>query len=108
MRLVRIVSRKMLRAHWEMPGRQASAQPLKTWYAVVDHAIWRSHADVKADFGAGVDLAHGKYVFDIKGNDYRLICVIDFVRHGVLVLWVGTHAEYDELNKRNGAKLRLL
>ena len=59
-------------------------------------------------YGAHVDLAHGKYVFDIKGNAYRLVCVIDFVRHGVLVLWVGTHREYDELNRRGGAKLKQL
>ena len=91
-----------------MPGRRLSEPALKTWWAIVDAARWTNHADVKADFGATVDLAHGKYVFDIKGNDYRLVCAIDFVRHGVLVLWVGTHAEYDELNKRNGAKLRLL
>ncbi len=105
---MRIVSRKKLREHWELPGRRLSEPALKTWYAIVGSARWACHADVKADFGAGVDLAHGKYVFDIKGNDYRLVCAIDFVRHGVLVLWVGTHAEYDGLNKRNGAKLRLL
>jgi mRNA interferase HigB len=57
---------------------------------------------------ARVDLAHGKYVFDIGGNKYRLVCSIDFVRHGVLVLWVGTHAEYDELNKRGGERLKAL
>lgn len=105
---MRIVSRKKLREYWQSPGRRLSEPAIKTWYAIVDAARWTSHADVKADFGAAVDLAHGKYVFDIKGNDYRLVCVIDFVRHGVLVLWVGTHADYDELNKRNGAKLRLL
>lgn len=47
-------------------------------------------------------------MFDIKANDYRLICVIDFVRHGVLVLWIGTHKEYDALNERKGEKLRQL
>jgi len=55
-----------------MPGRDQTEQPLKTWYSVVDKAEWRTHADVKADFGASVDLAYGKYIFDIKGNDFRL------------------------------------
>jgi mRNA interferase HigB len=105
---VRVVSKKKLREHWEMPGRNQSEQPLKTWYNVANKAEWRTHDDVKADFGASVDLAHGKHVFDIKGNDFRLICVIDFVRHGVLVLWVGTHREYDELNKNQGRKLQQL
>jgi mRNA interferase HigB len=91
-----------------MPGRDQSEQPLKTWYSVVRKAEWKSHADVKADFGASVDLAFGKYVFDIKANDFRLICVIDFVRHGVLVLWIGTHREYGALNRNNGKKLKRL
>ncbi|MBC7635489.1 MAG: type II toxin-antitoxin system HigB family toxin [Acetobacteraceae bacterium] len=105
---MRIVSRKRLREHWELPGRRLSEPALKTWYSIVDSARWTNLAEVKADFGAAVDLAHGKYVFNINGNDYRLVCAIDFVRHGVLVLWVGAHAEYDELNKRNGAELRRL
>jgi mRNA interferase HigB len=102
------VSRRKLREHWDTPGRGQSEQPLKTWYSVAVKARWTTFADVKADFGAGVDLVYGKYVFDIKGNDYRLICEIDFTRHGVLVLWIGTHMEYDELNKHKGKKLKQL
>jgi mRNA interferase HigB len=105
---VRVVSRKNLREHWENPDRAQSEQPLKTWYSVVRKAEWKTHDDVKADFGASVDRAHGKYVSNVKGNDFRLVCVIDFARHGVLVLWIGTHREYDELNKNNGRKLKLL
>jgi mRNA interferase HigB len=91
-----------------MAGRAQSEQPLRTWYSVVRKAEWKSHDDVKADFGAGVDLAYGKYVFNIKANDFRPVCVIDFVRHGVLVLWIGTHQEYDELNRNKGRKLKQL
>jgi mRNA interferase HigB len=105
---VRIVSKKKLREHWQTPGREQSEQPLKTWYNVVDKAERKTYGDVKSDFGAGVDLAYGKYAFNIKGNDFRLIWAIDFVRHGVLVLWIGTHREYDELNKNKGKKLKQL
>jgi mRNA interferase HigB len=105
---LRVISKKRLREHWSTPGRRDSEQPLKTWFDVVRKARWSSHSDVKTDLGANVDLAHGKYVFDIKGNAYRLVCLIDFVRHGVLVLWIGTHAEYDELNRRGGERLKRL
>lgn len=105
---MRVISKKKLREHWSTPGREKSEQPLRTWYSVVKKAEWKTLGDVKAAYGANVDFAQGKYVFDIKGNDYRLVCAIDFIRHGVLVLWVGTHDEYDELNKRSGAKLRQL
>lgn len=92
---MRVVSRRLLRDFWEIPGRRDSQIPLKTWYDVVQDATWTSHDDVKATYGANVDFAHGKYIFDIGGNKYRLICVIDFARHGVLTLRVCTHAEYD-------------
>lgn len=105
---MRIVAKKKLREYWQTPGREESEQPLKTWYNVVDKAIWKTFSDVKAAFGANVDLAYGKYIFDIKGNAHRLVCVIDFVRHGVLVLWIGTHREYDQLNKNQGRKPRQL
>lgn len=105
---MRVISRRKLREFWEQPGRRNSEQPLKTWFDVATRANWRSFADVKRDFGAAADQAHGKYVFDIKGNTYRLICSIDFTRHGVLVLWIGTHGEYDALNRRDGERLKQL
>jgi mRNA interferase HigB len=105
---MRIVARKLLRDFWEAPGRRDSETPLKTWYDVAKAANWSSHDDVKAAYGGNVDLAYKRYVFDIGGNKYRLICRIDFVRHGVLTLWVGTHAEYDELCANGGERLQQL
>src|SRR5690348_14859981 len=103
---MRIISRRLLREFWETPGRHDSEAPLKTWYDVVKHANWASHDDVKAAYGARVDLAHGRYIFNIGGNKYRLICSIDFARHGVLTLRVCTHHEYDLLCADDGARLK--
>lgn len=105
---MRVISLARLREHWQRPGRGDSEQPLKTWHDVARKARWASHDDVKRDYGARVDLAHGRHVFDIAGNKYRLVCSIDFARHGVLVLWVGTHREYDRLNKTGGEGLQRL
>ena len=105
---MRIVSRRKLREFWETPGRSDSEAALRTWFDVVSAAQWTNSADVKRDYGGNVDLPHGKYIFDIRGNRYRLVCVIDFIRHGVLVLWIGTHAGYDRLNKYDGAGLKAL
>jgi mRNA interferase HigB len=103
-----VVSKKLLREHWEKPGRRDSEAPLKTWYDVANAARWHSHNDVKGSYGVKVDLAYGRYVFNIGGNKYRLICRIDFTRHGVLTLWVGTHTEYDELCAEGGKLLQKL
>lgn len=105
---MRLISRGFLRDYWEQPRNRDSEGPLKTWADVVKAARWASHNDVKADYGANVDLAYGRYVFNIGGNRYRLICSIDFVRHGVLTLWVGNHDEYDDLCERDGKRLRQL
>lgn len=105
---MRIVARSLLRDYWSRPGRRDSEAPLKTWFDVTKKATWTSHDDVKASYGASVDLADGRYVFNIGGNKHRLICRIDFVRHGVLTLWVGNHAEYDDLCARGGAGLKRL
>jgi len=106
--LSRIVSRRKLREHWELRRSEDSEQPLKTRYNVVNRAGWKTYDDIKAAYGAKIDLAYGKYIFNIKANDYRLICIVDFIIHGVLVLWIGTHKEYDALNDRNGERLRQL
>jgi len=105
---VRVVSKGLLRDHWQKEGRDDSETPLKTWYDVASAARWESHDDVKAAYGANVDLAYGRHVFNIGGNKYRLICRIDFVRHGVLTLWVGTHREYNRLCANGGRRLKEL
>lgn len=97
---MRVISRHRLKEFWETPGRPDSGPALRTWFNVASKARWASFAELKRDYGAKVDLAHGKYIFDIHGNRYRLICAIDFVRHGVLALWIGTHLDYDRLNQR--------
>ena len=105
---MRVISRGKLRAFWEQPPYRKSQTSLEVWYDVAKAARWGSHSDVKRSFGKRVDLAHGLYVFDIHGNSYRLVCRIDFARHGVLTLWIGTHADYDDLCRNGGRGLKAL
>ena len=95
---MRVISRKRLREFWaEHPKAQAS---LTQWYKLTGDASWKSFADMKATFGAvdTVKVRSGNtvYIFDIKGNDFRLIAAIHFNRKIVYVLAVLTHKEYDE------------
>ena len=105
---MRVISLAKLRSFWQQPAHENSETSLKTWHDVARTAEWVSHDDVKRDFGARVDLAYGLHVFDIHGNDYRLLCRIDFRRHGVLTLWIGTHQEYDRLCRNGGRGLKAL
>ena len=105
---MRVISRGKLRDFWQQRAYRDSKLSLETWYDVTHAARWTTHDDVKRDFGARVDLAYGLYVFDIHGNSYRLVCRVDFFRHGVLTLWVGTHNEYELLCRNGGRGLKKL
>ena len=41
-----------------------------------------------------------RVVFNIKGNDYRLIAAVDYERQSVFIKWLGSHAEYDKVDAR--------
>ncbi len=70
---------------------------LETWMEVVELTDWDSHASMTESFPNKVKYVreHGGYVWNIKGNDYRILAKVDFVEHVVQILKVGTHEEYD-------------
>ena len=93
---MRVISIKRLREYW-LGGHADAEQPLKAWFAVTEKASWGSFADLRASFPAA-DRVGEKVVFNIGGNKYRLVALVNFQSKYVLVKWVGTHAEYDRLD----------
>ena len=94
---MRIVKRKVLQEFGE-DHAQARA-PLEQWYRQVKAGDWHTTADVGRVFGTAVDfVANNRAVFDIKGNDYRLIAEINYRRQIVFIRFLGTHAEYDRVD----------
>lgn len=71
---------------------------LQRWVDIVEEAEWKSHADIKASFPTADYISHERYVFNIKGNNYRLIVVVIFIAGLLTIDFIGTHAEYDKLN----------
>jgi mRNA interferase HigB len=82
-----------------------SRKPLTGWLAVVKFGNWEEPADIKQTFGSADLLGNGsnRVVFDIGGNNYRMICKYLFGEKQVhlFVCWIGTHAEYDKLCNSN-------
>lgn len=72
-----------------------SASPLNRWLAVTIAAEWKTPADIRDTFRS-VDFVDGKVVFDIGGNNFRLIALVVFEKETVIVSAVLTHAEYDK------------
>lgn len=80
-----------------------AAEPLNNWYAIASKANWGNFSDVKQSFNSVDAVGNDRLVFNIKGDNYRLITLVLFRVRTVFVLWIGTHAEYDKLNKHTGA-----
>lgn len=95
---LRVVVSSSLRAYVE-DGHFDAALPLKERNARATKARWTRFADVKADVPS-VDQAWDRLIFNTGGNKYRLVCVVDYGRHGLLVRFIGTHAEYDRIDVR--------
>lgn len=71
---------------------------MDAWYAEVARAEWKSPADLKRQYGSASIVSAERVVFNIKGNDYRLVVAISFEFQLVLIKWLGTHKEYDRID----------
>ena len=86
-----VITRRRLREFWE---QHADAENrLRAWYKVVSTADWRSWDDLKRTFPSA-DLVGRFVVFNVGGNNYRVIVRVEFRLHKVFVRYVLTHAEY--------------
>jgi mRNA interferase HigB len=95
---MRVIAKSMLVRFW---GKHAGAEgPLSAWYHELAHAKWRTWAELKARYPSVDGVGNGRYVFNIKGNTYRLVAAINFEFGVVYIKFVGTHAEYDEINAK--------
>ena len=81
-----------LRAFWQR--HPDAEQPLNAWYEEATSATWTQPADIKARYRSASVLKNRRVVFNIKGNDYRLIVAIAYRLQIVYVKFVGTHQEY--------------
>jgi mRNA interferase HigB len=87
---VRVISKKRLREFWEK--HPDSPAPLEEWYKLTRKAAWRNLAEVRATF-RHADPVGTCTVFNIKGNDYRLITKIDYGYQKVFIKFVLTRPE---------------
>jgi mRNA interferase HigB len=77
---------------------------LQEWKYVVRHSEWTCFADIKKDFNSVDAVGNQRYVFNIMGNHHRIVVVIKFTIYFVYIRFIGTHTEYERMNKTIGAK----
>jgi mRNA interferase HigB len=66
-------------------------------HAEVEKASWKDPSELKAQFGSTSVISSESVVFNIKGNDYRLVVAINYHYQILLIIWLSTHEEYDEI-----------
>ena len=100
---VHLIRKETIEAYAEKNARSKSS--FKVWLTVIKFADWQTPEAIKDTFGAADLLGNGtnRVVFDIGGNNYRMICKYAFGKNQVhlFVCWIGTHAQYDKLCKHN-------
>lgn len=92
---MRIVSKKMINQF--VAEHPQSMNALDDWYKKTKEADWHNFADIRRTFSTVSQVGNGRYVFNIKGNDYRLVVLILFTPHTVYIRFIGTHGEYDRI-----------
>ena len=93
---MRVIAISTLRAFW---SKHSDAQtPLMAWYALASRSQWRSPSDIKEAYRQASFTANNRVVFNIKGNDYRLVVLVRYDKGLLFVKFVGTHAQYDKID----------
>ena len=97
---MRIITKRKLLEFYEQRGNADSRIALERWYQRVSQAKWRNFTDIRMDYPNADYVGNQHYVFNIKGNNYRVVVVIMFTPGLVYIRWVGTHQEYDKIDCR--------
>jgi mRNA interferase HigB len=102
---VRIIARSTLsgfvRNRVERRFQQLVKSQLDAWYAMASRAVWKNSAELKREAQTASIVSSERVVFNIKGNEYRLVVAVDYKNSFVLVLWLGTHKEYDQIDVKS-------
>ena len=93
---LRIIKVSTLKEYWEkLPEVE---QPLKAWVAEAKNAEWKKSTDVVQHYGTADPIPGNRVVFNIKGNQYRLVVKIHYNTGIIYIRFIGTHAEYDKID----------
>jgi len=95
---MRIIALSTLKVFYEQSEFHDARTSLAQWYSFVKIARWESPADVKGDFGSASILKSGRAVFNIAGNEYRLVVKINYGYGVVYIRFIGTHEAYDRID----------
>lgn len=74
---------------------------LKDWYHKTKKSEWNNISDIRKTFNSVDYVGNNRYVFNIKGNNYRLVAIVIFASKKVYIRYIGTHSDYDKTDCSN-------
>ena len=91
-----VIKRQTLIDFWTK--HPAAKGVLEAWFAEVKKSEWQRPTDIKQRFSSADFLAGNRVVFNISGNNYRLIVKVEYKSKTVYIRFIGTHAEYSKID----------
>ena len=95
---LRVIAKKTLRDFWKV--HPDCDQQLKAWFQEASNAQWNGPRQIKTDYPSASFISDNRVVFNIKGNNYRLIVRINYDYQIIWIRFIGTHAQYDKVNAK--------
>lgn len=92
-----VVAIRHLQSFWQQPNRGDAEGALKAWLAEAKQAQWTCPQDVKNQYAHASIVGNNRVVFNIKGNDYRLVVGVRFDKGLMYIRFIGTHRQYDRI-----------
>ena len=90
-----VISFRKLREFFEKDPNSKVA--LQDWHKRAGKADWDNFSDIKKTFNSVDSVGNSRFVFNVKGNHYRIVALILFQIKSVYIRWVGTHKDYDKI-----------
>jgi len=95
---MRVIAVSTLKDFWEQPAHRDAEVPLTAWYQEMEQGHWATPAEIKAQYANASILKNRRVVFNIKGNDYRVVVAVAYRFQAMYIKFVGTHAQYDAID----------
>lgn len=97
---MRIIKEKTLSEYCKLSRYNPAEESIRAWVFETRYSSWANANELKAKYGNASILNSKRVVFNIKGNDYRLIVDIEYKLSIVFIVWFGTHAEYNKIDAK--------
>ena len=93
---MRVIAKKTIVTFYTVHSTAKAS--LEAFYKEIEVADWNKPNDVIEAYPSADVITGKRFVFNIKGNSYRLVADIEFKKKLIFIVWIGTHAQYDKID----------